>query len=336
MGVEPPTASVRLGRRSLDVASVLLARALGRLPWAVALRVGMSVGAAAGVLARRKTRRVDANLAHAGCPSLRPVRRRAWKLAGATLAEMLWGLARSPESVLRHVEVEGLEALLAAARGGRGVLLVSAHVGNWELVPLVVARAGLAVAVVARRLGTPTLERELHSFRGRGGVRTLVLGRDGTPLCAYRWLSQGRVLGCIMDRAVGDSRLRVPLLGRAANLPLGPLRLACRTGSAVVAGFARRRENGTTLVAFERLREAEGRRDPARAGRVVAEALEVEIRRAPEQWLCIHRRRAPWGDAGDGAMERSPDLAPVGGVGTLGVTARGGEGFGQRRRMRGG
>lgn len=279
--------------RLLDLLSFLLASVLAWLPWKLALPSGALGGAVVGALSRRKTRRIDANLASAGCTRPRLTRRMAWKHCGTTLAEMLWCLSRSPENVLRHVSVTGLDSLLDAAREGRGVLLVSGHVGNWELVSLAAARAGLPVAVVARRLAAPGVERRLHAFRERGGVRTLVREGQGTSVSAYRWLRRGGVLGCMMDRVSGGPRLRVPFLGRSTALPLGPMRLASKTGAAVILGCAKRRDDSRTEVTFARLVQAEGQQDAMLSCRVVAQALEAEIRSRPEQWLWIYRRQRP-------------------------------------------
>jgi KDO2-lipid IV(A) lauroyltransferase len=267
---------------------------LAGLRWGVGVRLGAFAGGVAGSLARRKTRRIDANLEVLGRTRPEPFRGLAWRHGGETVAEMLWCLSRPSETILRRVEVSGLDCLVNAAAEGRGVLLVSAHVGNWELVSLVAARAALPVAVVARYLETPGLERRLHAFRQRCGVQTLVRHREGTSVSAYRWLRRGGVLGCMMDRAIGNARLRVPFLGQSASLPLGPMRLAAKTGAAVITGFARRRVDGRTEVAFARLVEAEGIRDPVVSCRIVGRALEAEIRSRPEHWLCLHRRRPPW------------------------------------------
>jgi len=284
----PNSAAARL----LDALSISLVCALACLPRNASLRAGALLGAVVGAVTRRKTRRIEANLAMAGCARARASCRVAWTHCGATLFEMLWNLTRPPEEVLRSVRIRGLDSLRDAAAGGRGILLVSGHVGNWELVSLAAAQAGLPVAVVARHLKAPALERRLCEFRERGNVRTFFRDCDGASIAAYRWLRRGGVLGCMMDRASGGPRLRVPFLGRSTNLPLGPLSLASKTGAAVVLGFARRRADVTEVV-FKRLRDAEGARDPGEAGRIVGHALEAEIHGRPEQWFWIYRRQQP-------------------------------------------
>ena len=249
------------------------------------------MGRVSGRLLPNKHDRMCGNLARAG--SIEPARtaRRAWAQAGANLFEILWLLGRGSVDPWLHVRADGTEALTEAAREGRGVLLVSAHLGNWELVPAVVARCGLPVAVVARPLGTPRLERRWLAFRERSGVRTLLRGEAGSGMAAARWLRAGRVLGCMMDRTGLSRRLLVPFMGEAMYVPLGPAELAARAGSAVVLGTAERLPDGGACVRFRRLAMPSGP-SPAPIARAIAQALEEEILRRPEDWLWIYRRQA--------------------------------------------
>ncbi len=275
----------------LDLVGSGLVRALSALPHRAALRAGRIVGGASGRLLQHKHRRVCGNLGRAGCSDPEETARLAWSQGGANLFEILWLVGRGADDPQVRLHVEGADALEEAAREGRGVLLVSAHLGNWELVPAVVARSGLSVAVVARPLGTPRLERKWLAFRERSGVRTLLRGEAGAGMAAARWLRSGGVLGCMMDRTGLSRRLLVPFLGEAMYVPLGPAELASRAGSAVILGTAQRLPSGEARVRFRRLAVTPGLA-PVPMARVIAQALEEEIRRRPEDWLWIYRRQA--------------------------------------------
>ena len=275
----------------LDLVGSGLVTTLSALPHRAALGAGRMVGRASGRILRRKHRRVCGNLERAGCGEPARTARRAWAQGGANLFEILWLVGRGADAAPLPVHVEGSEALTAAANEGRGVLLVSAHLGNWELVPVEVARCGLPVAVVARPLGTRRLERKWLAFRERHGVRTLLRGEAGSGMAAARWLRAGRVLGCMMDRTGLTRRLLVPFLGEAMYVPLGPAELAARSGSAVILGTAQRLPTGEACVRFRRLAVKPGVA-PEAIARVIAQALEEEIRLRPEDWLWIYRRQA--------------------------------------------
>jgi lauroyl/myristoyl acyltransferase len=97
----------------------------------------------------------------------------------------------------------------------------------------------------------------------------------------------------MMDRAGGGKRVLAPFLGKGTHIPLGPARLACRTDSAVVLGASRRREDGTIAIRFSQLRTDEVR-EPEKLSRIVAAAIEAEVRTVPEQWLWIYRGQPDW------------------------------------------
>jgi KDO2-lipid IV(A) lauroyltransferase len=279
----------------LDFLGSGLIATLSSLPHPAVLRAGTLFGRATGRLLRSKHRRICGNLARAGSEHPAQAGRRAWAQGGANLFEMLWLLGRGPDDPQVRWRIEELHVLTAAAREGRGELLVSAHLGNWEFVPLVAAHAGLEVAVVARTLQTRRLQRTWLAFRERCGVRTLLRGESG--IAATRWLRRGAVLGCMMDRTAQSRRLLVPFLGEAMHVPLGPAELASRGGAAIVLGTAQRLPSGETCVRFLRVPSAEGLPPPDTARRIAA-ALEEEIRRRPEDWLWIYRRQAWLGSEG--------------------------------------
>lgn len=287
-GEERPPSAERSGSFLVDLMTVLLIGSVSRLPRRLVMRFGGALARFAGLFLKRKTRRIRENLVSAGIFQPDQVARRAWSSMGATFMEMLWILGRTPQAVLADVEVIGVEELEVAGQQGRGVLLVSGHIGNWELVPLCVAQAGLKMAVVAREMSAPALEERIIAFREKGQVRTLVREKAGTSVTAYRWLHRGDVLGSMMDRLSAGRRLKVPLLGRFTNMPVAPAVLACRTGAAVVLGCARRRPDGSSAVVFRRVGDGPFK-EPEDLLHAVAAALDADLRQHPEEWFWIYR-----------------------------------------------
>ena len=286
----PLTGEPGLAGRFLDVVAVSLAMICSRMPRRVAMAVGGGITVLVGSFMPRKTARIRQNLVAAGCQDPKPTVRAAWRSMGSTIMEMLWILPRQPEEILARVKITGADDLVAAQKEGKGVLLVSGHIGNWELVPLAVAASGMRMAVVARRMTAPAIERRVLAFRERGGVRSLIREEGGSGVGAYRWLRKGDVLGSMMDRLSAGRRLQVPFLGRATNMPLSPANLACRTGAAVVLGCARRHADGSNEVIFRRVGTGPFT-DQEELVRAVGRALEDDLRSHPEQWFWIYRRQ---------------------------------------------
>jgi KDO2-lipid IV(A) lauroyltransferase len=187
-----------------------------------------------------------------------------------------------------------MEEVRRVAARGRGILLVSAHAANWELVSMALSNEGIApVAVIARKLRTPRAERQQILFRERAGIRTLVRGEKGSSIAAYRMLARGGILGAMMDRLSAGRRITVPFLGNATKMPLGPPELACRSGAAVILGMAERLPDGGTVVRYRELDTA-GIETAVEMAKVIARGMDEELRTRPEQWLWIARRQPQW------------------------------------------
>lgn len=305
-------------RALVDFTGTTLVTAVGWLPWRWALAVGGGFGRLAGVAFLRKRKLIFENLERAGATDPHRSYWQAARHTGWLVFETLWCIARPIEQSMAVVRTEGMDEIRQAIAEGKGVLLVSGHIGNPEFVPLAVAQDGHPVAVIARPLGAPKVESRAIDFRQRGGIHTLVRGLPGTSFIAYRWLRRGAVVGLMMDRVSSIRRVLVPFLGGATNMPLGPAELACRTGSAVVLGTARRLDDGKNLVTYRRLR-TDGVTNPVEIARIVAEGLDQAIRPWPEQWYWIVRRQPRWeGEtvvhSEDGKMDvegLGADLKPV-------------------------
>ena len=201
-------------RARVEGASLAAVRVIGWLPWRMAIALGGLLGGLARLAPLHKRQVAMKNLRLAGVRDPRAAFRRARSHLGKNLVEMAWSITQSPEEVLRHTTIEGADVVSEAARGGRGVLLVSCHLGNWELVSMAAARSGVPVSVVAKSLAAPRIEQRMAEFRSRAGVRTLVRGRPGASVAAYRCLVEGGILGCMMDRMSHGLRINEPFLGR--------------------------------------------------------------------------------------------------------------------------
>jgi len=256
--------------------------------------LGSGLGAVYGVVGQSRRRILHFNLAHA-LPELEPAARRrlGWAIArhfGRVSLDALRVQRLTPEALLAEVRVEGEEHLWAARAEGRGVLLLSAHIGGWEVAALA---GGLLVpgglAVVHRPLDNPLLEAELLRFRARFGNRSL--GKRGIVREILRELRSEGVVGILIDqRARPGEAITVPFFGRPVAAHPILARLALRTAAPVVPLWGLWEGPGRYTVRFDPpLRAVAGDDDLSLTARYMA-TIEGVIRERPEQWLWFHDR----------------------------------------------
>ena len=186
------------------------------------------------------------------------------------------------------------EALLRAAHAeGKGVLLVTGHIGAWELFARRVAATGLPSATVAREAQDPRLTAVLQLARQSAEVK--VFWR-GSPLAArelIRWLKGGGLLGILIDQDTRVAGYHVPFFGRPAFTPRAAGDLAARFGCPIIFGCAHRMAGNVHRTVFRRLsvpltgdRETDSKAVTAEATKMI----EQEIRANPVEWVWMHPR----------------------------------------------
>ncbi|HEX8826251.1 MAG TPA: lysophospholipid acyltransferase family protein [Archangium sp.] len=187
---------------------------------------------------------------------------------------------------------EDRSVLEAALARGKGVVFISGHVGNWELLARRVARAGYPSQSIAKETTDPRLTALVERFRAQGGVRSIWRGQEGAARAMLRALKAGEILGLLIDQDTKVQSLFVPFFGELAATPRAAADLALRTGAAVVVGFCQREGDGYRLWMEEvPWRAGEDREADALAlTAALSQRIEAAIRRAPEQWVWMHQR----------------------------------------------
>ncbi len=274
----------------------VLWRLVGALPLPVGLALGRTLGRAAHRLLGTPRRLARRHVALA-FPALDEAAghrlvRETFLHAGQSFTELTM-----LDTILRHgryvVFADGArETLDAALALGRGVLLVSGHCGNWELLAAWVAGIGYPLTGVAR-VNDVRLHALIMRFREAAGVELIV--RDTAQFLSgvRAALARGRIVAMLIDQDTRGAGVFVPFFGRPAHTPPGPALLALRTGAPVLTIFIERRADGGHRVRMERIEVPATRRD--RGGIVtltarLTAAIEAQIRRVPAEWVWWHER----------------------------------------------
>lgn len=252
-----------------------------------------------GLLARLQVRArvIEHNLGFA-FPGKNPATRQLTRAAYAHVARltleilMLFGPMRS--YVLRNVEIRGDHHIRKALKRGRGVILMSSHVGNWEVMaagaPLILK---IPILFVTKRLKPAWLHEAVERARARYEVRATYEPR--TLKDVLRELKSNGVVGFVLDQYAGAPvGVRVPVFGIPVGTTTAIAALVKRTGAALIPVVNYRIRGGKFIIEVRPEVPWQAGPNPSRelaanTARYAA-AIERDIYSHPEQWLWTHRR----------------------------------------------
>lgn len=273
---------------------------LGALPLAVALRVSAAGGLVAYAVGAGLRRVGMRNLAIAFPERSHAERRRILRASFANLGRMVAELAHLSRftaedlRTLVQFEDEAWWAENVGAARDTGVLILSGHFGNWELLVFAHGMRGFPVSMVHRTVANPFVDRWLNRLRARAGTR-LVRKRQAAG-GVLRALHDRQLLVLPFDqnstRKIG---VFVDFFGVPASTNSGIARLALRTGAPIVPVFIVREGGGArhrvhVLPIMYAQRSGDPESDVRRVTQALSDVFEGMVRRYPEQWLWVHKR----------------------------------------------
>jgi len=252
-----------------------------------------------GVRVRREVVRAGLEQAFAGeldAAARRALCRANFAHYGVVLAEFLRLPRLSDHELLDRFTVAGLDHVREVRARGRGLIVLTAHVGNWEYLAAAQAAWGLDIAVLTRHAHHRGVDRFWQGIRRERGVRFLHAWRSLGGI--VRHLRAGGAVGMSIDQNEGGtSGARVPFFGREAGTVKAPALLAARLGCPVVLALSWRDPAGRHHATFSEVLPLAPGPDPAavvdRTTRLYNARLEAFIREHPEQWTWVHRRWKP-------------------------------------------
>jgi len=276
----------------------VLIRGLGVLPRRWARAAGAGLGALAFLLAGRLRRTGELNLQIAYPESSvawrKGIVRQLYRNLGLHLAEFCVMSRYTPESTRSFVRYAGLEHYLAARDAGRGVLVITGHLGLWELSSFYHSLMGYPMSMVIRRLDNPLVDRLVNGIRCLHG--NAVLHKDDFARGLLGAMRRGDTVGILMDTNMTPPQgVFVDFFGTPACTASGLARVAMRTEAAVLPGFLSWREEEKKYVlefgeCLELVRTGNDEQDILTNTQICTTAIEAGVRRFPEQWLWVHRR----------------------------------------------
>jgi KDO2-lipid IV(A) lauroyltransferase len=202
--------------------------------------------------------------------------------------------SRPPEESARLIEsVMGFSRIVEARQQGKGVLLLTAHLGNWEVGSFMLAQVNMPIHVVLVPDIFPGVERARRKLHERADVVEIPVDRSFAPtLAVMRALESNGIVAMQGDRDFNNTGLAVPFFGRESYFPRGPFRVAMATGATVLPAFIVQMPDGRYRAVVEEPLEVtrSGDRDAALADNIrrYAAILERYVREFPDQWYCFY------------------------------------------------
>ena len=297
---------MRMIRFRLEFLAVQLLDAFMLLfSWEAASDLGAFLGSQASWALPRRWKTANDNLA-AAYPDMpaaerEALARKALSNAGRIGAEIIKSRHLTKEALFEKVRYENMEILDAALAEGKGVILNTGHLGNWETTGVVLTAHGYKLGVVGRLIKNPYVDAWLKETRCRFGLN--LIAHKNPFFTSVKWLKGGNITAILIDHNIRKGGVFIPFFGRpAATSNLSAL-LAVRLGSPVVSVAITRQGSVQTCRIVGPMRanpDADPEAEIQRLTVAMVKQLEDFVKASPADWLWGHNR---WKRAEEAAQE---------------------------------
>ncbi|MBP2654844.1 MAG: lpxL 2 [Firmicutes bacterium] len=266
------------------------------LPYSLVVKFGRSLGYIYYLVAARQRKRgIDQAMRglKISYEDAEKVIRRLFYNLGQMLVEVMYTPRLTPQKIKKYISIDGLDNLKQAVASGKGVVFLTAHIGNWEWLAAGLALAGFPITTIVKQQPNAQYSRFLNEYRERMGVE--VFSRGTTEMIkAARALKKGKVLGFLADQDGGKDGVFIDFLGKKASTPVGPAVFSEKFDSIIVPGFIFHRSKGGYRIVIERPFSYERHDDPKQAlyenTARMTKIVEAAIMEHPEDWLWFQKR----------------------------------------------
>ena len=225
------------------------------------------------------------------------IAKRAFENLGRSATEAIYIASRKPQLLHKTfnqwITIEGRDNIDTASEKGKGIILVTAHFGNWELLGLSHAGNGYPLNAIVRPLDNPWIDRLLTSFRSSTGAR--VIPKKGALKKTLRSLKNREGLMILIDQNTAQNEgVFIDFFGTPAATGRGPALIATKSGSPVIPFFIIREGKYRHRIVYCHEITVHKSNDIEEDVRINTEnftkVVESYIRKYPEQWFWMHQR----------------------------------------------
>jgi Kdo2-lipid IVA lauroyltransferase/acyltransferase len=271
--------------------------ALGLIPRGAAIRLAGFIGHIWFAVDQRHRNVAIENLSHVygSDKSSREIRSQALRIfrnLTMILFEIGWSLRIKEKDFFSFFKISGLENVRSACNKGKGVLALTAHIGNWELLMLAAGFLGLPMSAIYRPFDFKPLDRFFADLRTRYGAKLYPKSRAMRKI--LRSIRDRELVGFLLDQNTSvQAGVFVDFFGKPACTHKGMALVALGTDAPVISAFLVRDGSGFRVEfgpEIPLIRTGDKDKDIIENTRQYNRALESIILRYPDQWFWVHRR----------------------------------------------
>ena len=277
--------------------AVMISQFVLLLPRKFALNLGALLGDLMFFFSHKEKARAVRNLSIAFGTEKSPkdildICRKCFRNLGKGLIEFLQLPKLTPENLSDLVTFDGRDNVDEILKKGKGVIIITAHLGNWELVGASFPLCGYKSNTIVRPMKLQQLDEWVN--RRREGTGLKCIGRGASIKSALQCLKRNEILGILADVDTKVDGVFVDFFGRSAYTPRGPVSIVLKTGCDLLPAFIIRQKDNTHRLIVEKPIELKITGDIEEDVRyntaVFTKIIESYVRKYPEQWIWIHDR----------------------------------------------
>ena len=286
----------------IDFILSLIVRFQGLIIRCLPLRLGLFIGGKVGglgyYLAGRKRNvlayeNIKAALGDKLTPQqMKKTLKNVYRNLGEGFIELLWMPKMDKRYIDKNIEIVGMDHLIQARKKGGGLIFLTAHFGNWEILNLAAAVKGYPIKAIARQQKMRRLNDLLNSYREMKGCK--VIFKDDAKKEMLRALRNKEIVGILGDQSGGNRGIFIDFFGRPASTPVGAVAFGLKTNSLIMPVFIVKQGKGkhkiTLTPPLEIKNTQDQTKDIADGLNQYIKILEKFITDYPNHWLWLHRR----------------------------------------------
>ncbi len=276
---------------------LLLIKFIQLWPRRTAIKITQGIGQLSFRLASKSKKRIEQHLTKAfgkekSSKEIKELTKEVFMHSFTAAADYVRLPLMTTDEINSLIKVDGIRHLEKAYAKNRGVIMLSAHLGNWELLGIWVAKNGFPAAAIGARIRNPYLEKLVMKFRRQCGLKNIKRGNDTREIIKALRLGQG--IGLLIDQSTKVQGEFVNFFGLPAHTATAPYRLAKKFGSPIIPVFIHLHKDYTYHIEFlEEIKlhnTGNETQDTIDTLQDCSTVIENIVRKYPEQWSWIHRR----------------------------------------------